>query len=170
MISAFKNIFDSVASLRSEVNNLRNSIEKKKQEREKLLTQPLSRKELGSKLCGMIDNQADVYIKRLSLAIAGFRNKPFYNFDESHLDIISTIGGSSLPDSIPKQNLAWFLGNLMKERIQDAVDVMDWPNEVGPPLSERKLRVEVLDKEIALLEAKELEFADQVNRAGIRID
>lgn len=170
MFNFLPSIKKSIAELTTGVGSLKKEIETKKRQRENLLHAPIPRKELADGLCAMIDKQAAIYPQRLAQALAGLASKPMYDYESSMLDIIGTIGGGSRTDVIPKQNFAWFCGDQMKQRLRDAVTVMDWPDDkVGPPRAERIKAIEKLDAEIADLQERLKAIMDEAHSAGINL-
>ncbi|HKJ75976.1 MAG TPA: hypothetical protein VKA64_02125 [Gammaproteobacteria bacterium] len=157
-------------SVGKQLKGLRSEIEEKKREREDLEHAPLSREDLADGLCSRIDVLAAPYPQYLRMAVEGVVNKPFHDFAASQQEIISTRGNFAKTGHTYPENLAWLFGDLIKERLRDAVHAMEWPDDqVGPPIGERRQLMAKLDKEIAELERKEAELIAEARKAGLDI-
>lgn len=170
MFDFLPNIKKGIAEISSGVKSLRKEIETKKRQREDLMTAPISRKELADSLCAMVDTQAQAYIRRLELATNFLRNTPLHDFGSGAFDIIGTRGNSSSANDLPRENAMWLLGDLLKQRIRDAVDVMDWPDSpIKLSRVERIKAIEKLDAEIAELREREKAIMHEAHAAGINL-
>ena len=162
----------SISDIGASARKLDQDIETKKQQRDQLESAPISRKELADQLGRLVERQARDYPETLRRALAGLTNKPFYDFENSHMNLVLNSGGGMNEGKIPKQNLHWFFMEQIKSRLSDAVmaENFDWPDsEVGAPLQERRALIEKLDKEISTLENQREELTQQAAAAGIRL-
>lgn len=166
----FLSLKKSISTIGTSVRELGAEIEHKKRQREELLISPMSRDELADGLCKMLDASASVYPERLAKATAFIRENPFFDFESSRLDFIGTMGAGNQVNILPRENVAWFLSDLLKQRIRDAVAAMEWPQgSVKLTRAERKKAIEKLDKEIADLESRQKSILDEAHAAGIRL-
>jgi len=167
----FLKLKKSIQDVNVQANSLRQTIEEKKQRRDFLETAPLSRNELAEKVCEMIDAHGAQYPERLSMALEFSKFKPLFDFKASNLALVNTTGGGATEGQLPKVNAYWIFADLYKQRLSDAIDVMDWPdNEVGPPLAERQTELKKLDKEIMKLEGQLQDIRQSAEQAGIHIE
>ena len=165
----FKSLEKSIADIKSQAETLRDDIVEKTKQRDNLKTSPLSRKDLADQVCAMVDKQGSIYIERLAQALTFAHTHPLHNFAENHLDLIGTAGGSVTPGQIPKENMMWFFGDILTQRLRDAIEIMDWPKKCGPPLAKRRAAIEALDKNIEALEKQAADLQAQAAAAGITI-
>lgn len=165
----FLKIKSNIGELTHQLKKLADEIEKLKRRREDLQTLPLPREELCNQLCVMVDAKAAKYPNSLAKALEGLIHKPFYNFANSRMDLTINYGGGGVAGVVPEANRCWYHGEEYKNRLRDAVMVMDYPDKVGPPLSERKPAIDKLDKEILKLEQQEETLRQQAEAAGIHI-
>lgn len=174
MLDSIKKALGDVAA---EVRQSEQRIETLKQERERLESAPLSREELAAGLDDMLDaqvhNERVNYPKRLALALEGLQHDPFFEYADASLDLVNTLGKASDERYTPRENLLWFLGDLVKQRVRDAIndESFDWPDaDAGPPLAERRTRITEIDREVEKLEQRVGEIRAEADRAGVRIE
>jgi len=165
----FNKLKKTISDIGTKTQTLREMIEAKIEERDFLQTAPLPREDFARNICNMLDKQAEVYPERMAQYLGGIINKPMFDFNNPYLDLVAASGGSIQPGTLPKVNALWFFGAVIKERITDAIMIMDYPQEVGPPLAERQPAIEKLNAEIEKLELQEAELREQAEAAGIHI-
>lgn len=166
--------------LRSEAGKFQSELRKKKsklnelfKQREHLTTAPLQRGCIIKMLQAQLDFQAkrdESYFPtglRMSLEYL-LKNPMQKDLSVSHQNIIGTRTGVSRPDVIPTENFIFFFADILKSRLADAVNEMDWPDaKCGPPLSERKKQLPILDKQIQELEKEIIDLTAQGEAAGL---
>lgn len=165
----FLKLQSTVGELSAKLKSLDQEIEIKKQERENLQTLPLPREEFADALCAKIDAKAAEYPSSLAKAVAGLIYKPFYDFENSRMDLTINYGGGAVAGIVPEANRCWFHGAEYKQRLRDAVMVMPYPEKVGLPKAERHAMIAKLDKEIIKLEQEEDKLRQQAEGAGIHL-
>lgn len=160
-----------VEKLRGELAALHSDIEKMKQRREDLLHAPLSRDELAADLEKMVDRIGADYPRRLAAATHFLRNNPMCDLAEAApFDIIGHTGAGSNINVLPRENLCWLFADQVKQRVRDAVAVMDWPEDkIKMPRAQRIDEIKKLDQQIASLEEKEKAMLAEINEAGIQL-
>ena len=140
-----------------------------KQQRDDLENLPLPCEDLKMQICAMVDKQGQEYPKRLAQALGGLLHKPFYDYENSCIELVTSTGGGSVQGQIPKQNTYWFFNKLIKDGLCRAIDEMPYP-ECGLPLAERKPLIAKLDKQIAKLEEEASELRQAADQAGLRVE
>ncbi len=144
-------------------------LEAKKTELAELKKLPLPREDFISGVCKMIDSQAKNYPQTLARTLAPIISNPAFDFENSTMDLLSASGNFAQTGTLPKQNAFWFFGDLIKQRISDAIEEIDWPKKTGLPLSKRAPLITKIESEIAALEIAAAELRTQAKDLGISV-
>lgn len=158
----------SINDYQTQQQALRADIEALEQQLDDMKTLPLPRNDLVNQVCKMLDCQAQLYPERLELTLRGVINSPLFDFETSQLDLVSSAGATCQPGTLPRTNALWFFGELIKERITDAIMEMPYPDKVGLPLSKRRAAIEKLDREIKKLKGEESALQKRAVAVGVR--
>jgi hypothetical protein len=75
--------------------------------------------------------------------------------------------GNPFPAEISSKAVYWYFGDLIKQRIADALDEQDWPQD-AMPVAERLKLAEKLDGEIEELNSERDTLAAQLESAGFK--
>jgi len=162
-------IREKFSSVNRDIKQKAKKLEQFKQKRDYLHNAPVTPKELADGLCGIIDAKAQRYPETLARMEKNIRHQPFYDIANSGHGIMAPF---SLKATVSPEALAWLCGDVIKQRIHDAVKhqafIQEWGgfDDAGPPLLERKKRIAELDVEIEALE-KEIDEIRQSAQAAI---
>lgn len=168
-MAEFSFLKKSLADFAQTAQKKADKLESKKRELANITSLPLPRQDVVDGICKMLDTQALCYPKKLAVTLRGVIDNPEFDFENSQLDLISSSGGAFQPGMLPKQNALWFLGEVIKGRITDAIQQMPYPDEVGLSLTKRKPLIAKLEAEIKQLETEAAELQTQAKALNITI-
>jgi len=166
----FLSIKKAINGLSKQIKNLRATIEEKKREREDLQTLPASREELVRVLHEWVEDSANRYVGCLGKSWGYIIKNPLgCDKNSAHFSAL-TATRSGPTNQIQQDALIFFLKDLIKDGIERAVDMIDYPKDTGPSVEIRNSRIEILDKEISKLEEEEDGLVAEAESAGVHID
>jgi hypothetical protein len=161
---------NDLQKLAGEAKALRAQIEEKKQQRDALEVLPLPRDDLATTLCDWVDQEARAFPEHLAAGIQFLIRKPNLELPGRGFALLHTgSGGRSDSAHVPPANLCYLLGDMIKENLRKAVDEIEYPEEVGPPRSERPALMKKLDSEIQKLEKQLGDLVANADAIGITI-
>lgn len=167
----FQQLNASISELTGQIHALDDQIEAKTRERDGILSAPLSKDDYLSFLGREIDTYGQMHAKNLREVV----QKDPRNMVQLERDIQSQYGlnipylraGYPYGDAISPWAVFWYFGDLIKQRIGDALDGMVWPQD-AMPMAERKIRVSQLEAKIADLNSQRDALAAQLEGAGLK--
>ncbi len=168
----FSDLANAIAGVRGHAAQLRNRLEKLRQERDDILAAPACRADIKAAYAAWFERRRQEYRKALGAHIAGVIAKPTRfladtsatdNLDRwmSVLAVGPNPANAATVRSIDAAEAALF-GDEMQRALFDVIDRLEWLSPEGLPMAERTKRVAELDGEIARLQAE----LDEVARAA----
>jgi hypothetical protein len=167
----------SIAELSGQVRELRQTIERKRREREDIATAPPSFEDVYDVFVGWMDRTRDDYLKRLRFtwgsafaSVEALQNPEQVTRRMTLAGKTKHVGGlggdlGSDVDGI----LCCFFGDQVREALKKAMLSDAWPAG-GLPIKQRAAKLKELDAELERLTRKHDELTAAANNAGIRID
>jgi len=172
----FEPITSALGQLRSSRKDLRTRLEAAKQRREELMRSPASRADMIEAYDAVIDRLGQEYQERLVAEVARFSSHPLH-IDELAGDVHPL--GQTAPLSIDRQDrrwpdkvdpgaLAYFVPDLLKAGLRDAIEATPNLGAVKLDLGARRAEIEKLDSEISKRETELAQLEKAAADAGIR--
>lgn len=162
----FTSLKKATATVKTQVNTLREDLERLRREREFLETAPLPRSEVKRLLAEWIDQARAKYPKGLAIAIRHVMFSPNDTIGNRPVQLLTILPNTQTPDRVQQLSLLWCFADQIKQGINSAVDAMDWP-EAGPPRAERASKLAELNDEIEKLEQQLADFIRDAALAGL---
>ncbi len=162
----------SVQTLRSEVDGLRNKLEKAKREREELAAAPVTQEDVINMLCAYVDRTADEYPRHLADSVARFvmNSKRTVEGPNQPVPLLSAPAHVGIPPSTLSLEKGIFFAfrTQVKDGIKAVIKAAEWPKNARS-LAEREAKLPAMDAEIAAL-CQELDaLVSEAAAAGISI-
>jgi hypothetical protein len=163
-------IKSSAQTITDKIHELDDRIEALHRERDAYLKAPLSKEDYMSIVAADVKNHGENYARVLvksaekadkSMAKARPRN------GLAILPVFAGDGSFLVQGNIAPEALCWYFGDIIVQRIGEALDRLSWPED-AVPVAERKLRLEKIDAELAELNRERDELARQLIDAGLR--
>lgn len=147
--------------LRTQVADIKNRLEKARRRREDLETLPLPRADVAETLCQAVDRAAAAYVPSLRVRADFILRKPKITNEHLGLQQFNPLVVGFGDNKITPAALCFFFGDMIKEKMRQAVDQLDYPSD-GPSRADRERELVELENVIADLEAKEKLVAQEI--------
>ncbi|TAN53844.1 MAG: hypothetical protein EPN21_00495 [Methylococcaceae bacterium] len=161
----------SVRELVSQIHDLDDQIDAKQRERDQVINAPLSKADYLSFVGEDIDRIARPFVEQLRRAVKSqpqdmIRLRRMVD-SEDGMRIPWFSAGYFPPIEIAPTAVCWYFGDLIKQRIADALDGQDWPHDAMPVAERLKLTAQ-LEVEIEELNRQRDALAAQLEESGLK--
>ena len=131
----FMKLRKSIAEATEELDKRKKRVESLRQEREFLSTAPIPKSDVVDILMDGIDRDAGKYPQYLAAAIRGFIESPGMEITDAHGIPTVAVGPLGMKyDRVEPAGFCWIFREQIKAGVRAAVEVMEWPENVGPRL------------------------------------
>lgn len=165
----FAGIRSALAGLKGQLKSLNGKLEALHQERDLLISAPVSREDAVAEFQALVDEAAGRHQKALGEAVFGaaLSGRPEKFSFVSYL-VAGSKSGTPTAAPVLEGVISLFLGDALKVGVARVLAEMEWPDG-AISLAERQTRLAKLDAEIASLESQRDELAAEAARAGLSI-
>lgn len=158
--------------LRKKISELKDTLEKDKRRREDLMTLPLCRSDRIALLDAWVDQHVKNYPAALQPALDGaFGSPDIPNTPGNLVELFTVTAHVGFTGSLShlQKALFFYFPDAFKAGFRRAIEAMP-PNEnEGPPMVDRRIEIEKLDKAIARTEERLSSLANAATDIGLNI-
>lgn len=163
-----KKFLDAFKKVKNEEQSVKADLQAALKRREDLHTLALPREDVIDMFCGWVDDLARHFPQKMQKRHENILHGPLRNWNIVNFNPLALWNN----DKIEPMAMAFVFNSALKEGIAGAIKKWDWPEDVGPPLADRKKEIAELDKTIAELQERldkirALAEGQTVNLSGI---
>jgi hypothetical protein len=167
---ALETLRNAAEELLGEISALDTQISECQRRRDAIASATVSKADYMEYIKADIERQGRIFAKQIALEVEGKRRDYGTLERNKHSGIGERLpyltGRYAVPVPITEEAVFFYFGDLIAERLGDALDGVGWPNDAIPAAQRAKLIAE-LEAEIASLKQRRDALAAQLTQAGM---